>query len=56
MHLKVAKWIMRAIVVLVVGVMLTADDHIRRAWKTGAYDDERRKKGKSEKLLHRKRR
>lgn len=24
MHLKVAKWIMRAIVVLVVGVMLTA--------------------------------
>ena len=53
MHLKVAKWIMRAIVVLVVGVMLTAV--IISAGLGRQYDDERRKKGKSEKLLHRKR-
>lgn len=55
MHLKVAKWIMRAIVVLVVGVMLTAVIISAGLGRQARMTMKEEKKAKSEKLLHRKR-
>lgn len=54
MHLKVAKWIMRAIVVLVVGVMLTAVI-VSAGLGRQARMTMKEEKRQSEKLLHRKR-